>query len=138
MSSEPHRVAGFIPGFSHAMHSAELLRADVVEQRSVGSVSNVSLSGLVVTPPAADPSSSSSSSVDREQRITYLKQAICGFFKAKKSVEMQNLGRVICAILALDAEEQACVMESISRLAPAVAASSTLESISLNITSLFA
>eukprot|EP01034_Spumella_vulgaris_P025367 gene25367-31818_t len=56
---------------------------------------------------------------EREQRLTYLKQAFLGFFKAKKGVEMQHLGRVICAILGLTEDEQYTVMEGILKLAPA-------------------
>ena len=75
--------------------------------------------------------------MEREQRITYLKQAFCGFFRAKQGVEMEHLGRVICAILGLTPEEQSAVMDSISRLTPAVVASSTIESFAYNFTSLF-
>jgi hypothetical protein len=75
---------------------------------------------------------------EREKRFVYLKQAILGFFKAKQSVEMEHLGRVICAILGLTAEEQAMVMEGIASLAPIRTASTTFESLATNITSLFA
>lgn len=79
-----------------------------------------------------------SGGMEREQKIIYLRQAFCGFFKAKQSVEMEHLGRVICAILGLTTEEQKLVMERITKIAPSVAVNSTLESISSNITSLFA
>ena len=74
---------------------------------------------------------------DREQRIVYLRQAFCGFFKARTSVEMQHLGRVICAILGLDPAEQGAVMDSVSQLSTAWAATSAISSFSSNISSLF-
>lgn len=74
---------------------------------------------------------------EREQRLIYLRQAFCGFFRAKQGLEMQNLARVMCAILAVDAEEQSAIMESIERLVPALVATSTIESLSYNFSSLF-
>jgi hypothetical protein len=74
---------------------------------------------------------------EREMRLLYLRQAFCGFFKAKAGVEMENLGRVICAILGLSADEQTAVMESISKIAPAVAVSSTFDSITSSFENLF-
>jgi hypothetical protein len=74
---------------------------------------------------------------EREQRIVYLRQAFCGFFKAKNSVEMQHLGRVICAILGVSIEEQNSVLEAIGRLVPAVVATSTIESLSNQLSSIF-
>ena len=74
---------------------------------------------------------------EREQRLIYLRQAFCGFFKAKHGVEMQHLGRVICAILGVDEEEQNNIMASIAKLTPAVVATTTFEAFSQNITSLF-
>jgi hypothetical protein len=74
---------------------------------------------------------------EREQRLLYLRQAFCGFFKAKHTVEMQHLGRVICAILGLSLEEQDQIMESITKLSPAVVATTTLESFSQSIASIF-
>jgi hypothetical protein len=76
-------------------------------------------------------------SFEREQRIVYLRQAFCGFFRAKNSVEMQHLGRVISAILGLSVEEQSMVLEGIVKLAPAVVATSTLESFSQQFSSIF-
>lgn len=70
---------------------------------------------------------------EREQRLIYLKQAFCGFFKAKQEVEMQHLGRVICAILGVTGEEQATIMDSICRITPALVATSSLEMLSNNI-----
>jgi hypothetical protein len=70
---------------------------------------------------------------EREQRLIYLRQAFCGFFRAKKEVEMQHLGRVICAILGVTSEEQAAIMDSICRLTPAVVATTSLEALSNNI-----
>ena len=74
---------------------------------------------------------------EREQRLIYLRQAFCGFFRAKQGLEMQNLARVMCAILAVEAEEQSAIMESIERLVPALVATSTIESLSYNFSSLF-
>lgn len=74
--------------------------------------------------------------LDRGQ-VQYLRQAFCGFVKAKQTVEMQHLGRVICAILGLQPHEQSAVMEGIARLSPAVAAATTFESLSSNLTSLW-
>jgi hypothetical protein len=70
-------------------------------------------------------------------QVQYLRQAFCGFVRAKQSVEMQHLGRVICAILGLSPTEQAGVMDAIAKLSPAVVATSTLESLSANISSYF-
>ena len=39
------------------------------------------------------------SSTEQEQHIAYLKQAFCGFVKAKEAVEMEHLGeRHLCAV----------------------------------------
>ena len=81
--------------------------------------------------------SGSGSDGEREQRLMYLRQAFCGFFKAKQGMEMQNLARVMCAILGVSEEEQAEILESIERLVPALVATSTLESLSYNLTSFF-
>jgi hypothetical protein len=67
---------------------------------------------------------------ERENRLVYLKQAICSFFKAKHAVKMQHLGRVICAILGVSVEEEHQIMENIVKLTPAVVATSTIESFS--------
>ena len=74
---------------------------------------------------------------EREQRLIYLRQAFCGFFRAKQGVEMQNLARVMCAILGVGEEEQVLIMDSIARLVPALVATTTLESLSYNFSSLF-
>jgi hypothetical protein len=74
---------------------------------------------------------------EREQRLLYLKQAFIGFFRAKQPVEMQHLGRVICAILGMSVEEQTEIMESIEKLSPAVVATTTLESFSQSFASIF-
>ncbi len=75
---------------------------------------------------------------EREQRLIYLRQAFCGFFRAKQGVEMQNLARVMCAILGVAQDEQLAIMESIDRLVPALVATTTFESLSYNFSSLFA
>lgn len=74
---------------------------------------------------------------EQEARLMYLKQAFSGFFRAKNTVEMQHLGRVICAILGVDIEEQATILESITKLSPAVVATSTIESITQQLASIF-
>lgn len=74
---------------------------------------------------------------DREARMLYLRQAFSGFFRAKNAVEMQHLGRVICAILGVDIEEQAVIMDSILKLSPAVVATTTIESITQQLASIF-
>jgi hypothetical protein len=74
---------------------------------------------------------------EREQRLVYLRQAFCGFFKAKQTVEMQHLARVICAILGVSLEEQDSIMENIIRLSPAVVATSTIEMFSQQFASIF-
>ena len=51
---------------------------------------------------------------------------------------MNHLGRVICAILRLTAEEQQTVMEHIGVLATAAVATSALTTFSSNFSSLFA
>ena len=80
---------------------------------------------------------SSEEEYEREQRLLYLKQAFVGFFKAKQAVEMQHLGRVICAILGVSVEEQEQIMEHIVKLTPAVVATSTFESFSQSFASIF-
>lgn len=74
---------------------------------------------------------------EREQRLIYLRQAFVGFVKAKHNSEMQNLGRVICAILALSPAEEASIMESISTIAPAVVASTTFGTLTSSFTNIF-
>lgn len=74
---------------------------------------------------------------ERQQRLLYLRQAFVGFFKAKHAVEMQHLGRVICAILGVSIEEQGMILDSISKLTPAVVASSTFDSFSQSFASIF-
>lgn len=80
---------------------------------------------------------SSTKGDEKDQQIAYLKQAFCGFFKAQKIVEMEHLGRVICAILVLSVEEQGQVMDGISSLAPLLSASSTIETITSNFSFVF-
>jgi DNA repair exonuclease SbcCD ATPase subunit len=72
-----------------------------------------------------------------EQHVRYLRQAFVGFFRAKHGVEMQHLGRVICAILGVEGRERAGVMESIDKLAPTIEASSTLDTFTEGIISFF-
>lgn len=79
----------------------------------------------------------SESRLEREQKLVYLKQAFCGLFKAKQPIEMQHLGRVICAILDVSTEEQNQIMDSIAKLSPAVVTSTTIESLSQSIASIF-
>jgi DNA repair exonuclease SbcCD ATPase subunit len=74
---------------------------------------------------------------EQEARLVYLKQAFSGFFRAKNPVEMQHLGRVICAILGVDIEEQGMIMEGITKLSPAVVATTTIDSITQQIASIF-
>jgi len=73
----------------------------------------------------------------REQRIMYLRNAFMGFVKAKEAVEVQHLGRVICTILNYPPEEQQIVNEAILKFAPAVVASSTMDTFSSQVTSFF-
>ena len=77
------------------------------------------------------------SPAERQQRLIYLRQAFVGFFKAKHAVEMQHLGRVICAILGVTIEEQTMILENISKLTPAVVASTTFDSFSQSFASIF-
>lgn len=74
---------------------------------------------------------------EQEARLVYLKQAFSGFFRAKNPVEMQHLGRVICAILGVDIEEQGAILEGITKLSPAVVATTTIDSITQQIASIF-
>jgi hypothetical protein len=76
--------------------------------------------------------------VEQEKLITYLRQAFCGFVNAKEAVEMEHLGRVICAILDLNTEEQSKAMMSITNLTPAVVATSAAQSFAKSFTTLFA
>ncbi len=74
---------------------------------------------------------------EREQRLIYLKQAFTSFLKAKNAIEMENLGRVICAILGVTIEEENSIMENILKLTPAVVATSTFDSFSQSFASIF-
>lgn len=90
----------------------------------------------VFTPSAPTPSPGAFSLThapsmrNSELHISYLKQAFCRFVRARESVEMQHLGRVMCAILNLSAEEQALAMDAINKLAPNIVVNATLENIS--------
>ena len=53
-----------------------------------------------------------------DEKSKYLKKAFAGFVSAEGLVQMQSLGRVICAILDMDAAEQAAVMEAIGKICP--------------------
>ena len=53
-----------------------------------------------------------------DEKSKYLRKAFAGFVTAEGLVQMQSLGRVICAILDMDAAEQAAVMEAIGRIWP--------------------
>lgn len=66
---------------------------------------------------------------DLEQQFQYLRQAFFGFMKAKDASEMQQLGRVICAILSMSQEEQIIVNDSIARMLPSVVVSHSLDNI---------
>lgn len=107
-----------------------------------------STNGLEILPPdhihspssrheVRDVSAVAQEDAEREQRLVYLKQAFCGFFKAKHTVEMQHLARVICAILGVSVEEQEVIMENIIKLSPAVVATSTLEMFSQQFANIF-
>jgi GRIP domain len=119
--------------------------ASISSSASISSATSISISSSKISSSSSSSSSSGVRDRDRDydqqlvhEQIAYLKQAFCGFVKAKEAVEMKHLGRVICAILKLNAEEQHTVMDSIERLTPAVVATSTFESFSSNFSSLFA
>lgn len=73
-------------------------------------------------------------SADPEQQLHYLKQAFAGFINARQSAEMQQLGRVICVILAFSPDEQTKLNENISKLTPV---NTPLDNISAGIASFF-
>ena len=79
------------------------------------------------------------SSLEREQ---YLRQAFCALFRAKEGIEMQNLARVMCAILGLNEQQQGEVLERCEVLGTVNAAQSAVTdfsaSLSQQISSLFA
>jgi hypothetical protein len=54
---------------------------------------------------SADPSLLTS--LEREQ---YMRQAFCALFRANEGIEMQNLARVMCAILGLNDQQQGEVL----------------------------
>lgn len=60
-----------------------------------------------------------------------------GFVKAKEAVEVQHLGRVICTILNFPPDEQRIVNDAIFNFAPAIVASSTMDSFSSQVSSFF-
>ena len=74
---------------------------------------------------------------EHAKRLVYLKQAFCGFFQAKQAVEMENLGRVICAILEANPDEKHAIMDGIATITPLKTATSTLESFTSTFSSLF-
>jgi hypothetical protein len=65
------------------------------------------------------------------ERLLYLRQAFVAFFRSRKGVEMQHFGRVICAILRLDEEEQNFVMTAVDKLAPALEEWTVLDALRL-------
>ncbi len=90
----------------------------------------------IMTPLRTD-SASSINGPDVEQQLSYLKQAFFGFMKAKEASEMQQLGRVICAILEMTPEEQTIVNDSIVRMTTGVIVTHSLDSLTSNIASLW-
>ncbi len=74
---------------------------------------------------------------DHADKQEYLRKAFIGFFRAKKEVEMQHLGRVICAILCLSVEEQDQVMRGIGLMTPSINLNSTIESLTSNFAGMF-
>jgi hypothetical protein len=126
------------------LRSRQSLIPQVPRVRSSGTVSDAAVEGKEGEGPSSSSADRATTSpepplpgAEREQRLLYLRQAFCGFFRAKQGVEMQNLARVMCAILGLSPEERAEVLESIERLVPALVATSTIESLSYNFSSLF-
>lgn len=73
-------------------------------------------------------------SPDPQQQLHYLKQAFSGFINAKQASEMQQLGRVICAVLGMTTEEQTKINDNIAKMNPVV---SPLDNISSGIASFF-
>ena len=71
---------------------------------------------------------------DAEQQLHYLKQAFSGFINARQSAEMQQLGRVICVILAYTPQEQTVLNDNISKMTPV---NTPLDNISAGIASFF-
>ena len=90
----------------------------------------------ILTPLRAQ-SGTSVNGPDVEQQLSYLQLAFFGFMKAKESSEMQQLGRVICAILEMSPDEQIIVNESIVRMTTGVIVTHSLDSLTSNIASLW-
>lgn len=74
-------------------------------------------------------------SLEREQ---YLRQAFYGLFRAKQGIEMQNLARVMCAILGLNEQQRGEVLERCEVLGTVNMAQSTFADLGGTISSLFA
>jgi hypothetical protein len=113
----------------------EMLASDIGTPSKEGSAQSTNPPTIVTS--SSNAMADEEEAAEREQRLVYLKQAFCGFFKAKQTVEMQHLARVICAILGVSVEEQELIMESIIKLSPAVVATSTLEMFSQQFASIF-
>ena len=56
------------------------------------------------------------SNINTEQTYIYLRQAFSGFVKAKRDVELENLGRVIVALLCFDDNERQDVLQAIAQM----------------------
>lgn len=86
--------------------------------------------------------SSSAPILTNLEREQYLRQAFCALFRAKEGVEMQNLARVMCAILGLNEAQQGEVLERCEVLGTVNAAQSAVTNLSTSlqqqISSLFA
>lgn len=76
-------------------------------------------------------------SIENDQMI-YLKKAFCGFCAAQRPVEMENLGRVICAILELNESEKLSVLGNIAKWTMALQAANSLDSFTSSFSSFFA
>jgi hypothetical protein len=56
------------------------------------------------------------SNINTEQSYIYLRKAFSGFVKAKRDVELENLGRVIVALLCFDDNERQDVLQAITQM----------------------
>ena len=56
------------------------------------------------------------SNINTEQSYIYLRKAFSGFVKAKRDVELENLGRVIVALLCFDDNERQDVLQAIAQM----------------------
>lgn len=91
---------------------------------------------LPSSPSARGGTSTADSQSNELVRMTYLRNVVCGLFRAKSETEATRLARVMAAVLNLDDSEQREIIEGVSRMVPGPTAAS-LESITNSFSSYF-